>query len=256
MIRILCIGDIVSGAGCDYVRKNLWRFRNAARADLVIANGENSAAGNGISAESADTLFAGGVDVITTGNHVFRQKGTGALLEDNPRILRPANFPDLCPGTGYTVFEAGGCRVLVISLLGTIFMEPVLNSPFECADRILARERGRFDASIVDFHAEATSEKGALAYYLDGRVSALFGTHTHVQTSDARILPKGTGFITDAGMTGAVDSILGVRAEAVVKKFLEKTPQRFSPAEGAIELCGVLFDIENGKTVRAEAVKH
>ncbi len=223
---------------------------------MVIANGENSAAGNGVSAESAKILFSGGVDVITTGNHVYKQKGIGAFLESSPNILRPANYPDACPGGGYVIYSVNGYRVLVISLLGNIYMEVPLNSPFECAEKILKREAGNFDGSILDFHAEATSEKGAMANFLDGRVSAVFGTHTHVQTADARILRGGTGFITDIGMTGAADSILGVQTEIVIKKFTDKMPQRFTPAEGQIELCGVVFDIENGKTIKIEPVKY
>lgn len=255
-MRIMAIGDIVSSGGTAYVKEKLWGARDSLKIDMVIANGENAAEGNGIDIKTAEILFGAGVDVITTGNHVWHKKEIYSYIDRQENLLRPANYPSLCPGNGYVIYNMNGYKVLVISLLGTVFMEPV-NSPFECADRILEREKGGFDIAIVDFHAEATSEKAALANYLDGRITALFGTHTHVMTADARVLRGGTGFITDVGMTGVTDSVLGVNKETIIGKFLTKMPQKFLPAEGQAEMCTAVFDIDPSsfKTLTVETVK-
>lgn len=242
-MNILCIGDIVGNAGCEFLRSHLPALRKLYDAELVIANGENSAEGNGLTPASAEMLFSAGVDVITSGNHVFRRKEIYPLLDDNPRILRPANYPAAAPGHGWTVVDTIHGQICVVSLLGSVFMEP-LESPFTTADAIL-EQVGSDKIVLVDFHAEATSEKRALAYYLDGRVSAVFGTHTHVQTADEEILPGGTGFITDLGMTGPMLSVLGVEREQVLRRYLTKMPVRFSTAPGPCSLCGIILDINN-----------
>ncbi len=255
-IRILTLGDVVADTGCAMIRERLWDIRKREKLDAVIINGENSAVGNGVDKVSADTLFAAGADVLTTGNHVWRKKGIESLLESGAAILRPANYPEPCAGNGYTIIDCRGYRLLVISLLGTVFMDP-MDSPFRTLEKILEREDGNFDISVVDFHAEATSEKIALALHIDGKVSAVFGTHTHVQTNDARVLPHGTGFITDAGMTGVEDSVLGLDAELMIKKFLTKIPQYHNVAKGKISMHGAIFelDTDTGKCIFAETFK-
>lgn len=251
-MNILCVGDVVGSAGCEFVQKHLPSLRRLYEIDLVVANGENSAEGNGLSPVSAEQLFTAGVDVITGGNHIFRKKEIAPVLEENPRVLRPANYPDAAPGRGFTVVDTIKGQVLVLNLLGTVFMES-LASPFETADRIL-KEQAEGRIVLVDFHAEATSEKRALAFYLDGRASALFGTHTHVQTADEEILPGGTAFITDLGMTGPTLSVLGVEPKAVVRRYLTKMPSRFVNAATPCSLCGVLLNISN-KNFKAESIK-
>ena len=243
-MKILIIGDVVGQCGTEYLRKNLSSVIKQSGADLVIANGENAAKNNGLDKESAESLFASGVDVITSGNHIWHKFEMQNIIDDYENILRPANYPGECPGNGYVIYNAGGVRVLVISLLGTVYLES-LTSPFETAEKILCREEGKYDVSIIDFHAEATSEKAALARYLDGRLTALVGTHTHVQTADERILPQGTAFITDIGMTGAYESILGVVPERVIKKFTAKMPTRFEQAEGECQFNAVLIEVDN-----------
>lgn len=251
-IRILALGDVVSDTGCRFIRERLWSIRQRERLDAVVINAENSAVGNGIDKASSDMLFSAGADVLTTGNHVWRKKGVDILLEENESILRPANLPEPCVGNGYTIFDCRGYKILVVSLLGTVFMD-AFESPFRVLDKILEREAGNFDLSIVDFHAEATSEKIGLALHVDGRVSAIFGTHTHVQTSDARVLPNGTGFISDAGMTGVEDSVLGLDPELMIKKFMTKIPQYHNVAKGKITMHGVIFelDTDTGKCLSA-----
>ena len=254
-MRILALGDAVGAAGVGFLSegRRLSRLRESLHADLVIVNAENSAPGNGMTPDSARALFAAGADVLTGGNHSFRRREIGSFLDDEEPVLRPANYPAAAPGHGFCLTECAGWRLLVINLIGCVYMEP-MESPFTCADRILKECAGRYDAAIVDFHAEATSEKIALARYLDGRVSAVLGTHTHVATADAQILKGGTGYVTDIGMCGSHAGVLGVSTEAILHKFLVKTPVVFTPAEGQNELHGVLLEIENGKCTRIETV--
>lgn len=242
-MNILAIGDVVGSAGCEFLRSHLSSIKKLYQADFVIVNGENSAEGNGITPLSAEHIFTSGADVITSGNHIFRRKEIFPLLDENPLIVRPANYPPSAPGKGYCIVDTGRVSVCVINLMGTVFLES-LESPFSVADRILAETDPNM-IKIVDIHAEATSEKKALAYYLDGRVSAVFGTHTHVQTSDEQILPKGTGFISDVGMTGPSNSVLGVDPKLVIKRFVTKMPVRFQNAEGPCHLSGVILGIDN-----------
>lgn len=241
-MKILCIGDVVGAAGCEAVRSHLPHIRKTYGIDLVIANGENSAEGNGITPFSAGHLFSSGVDVITTGNHVFRRKEIFGYLEDNPTIIRPYNYPAGAPGRGVTVADTSHARICVINLMGTVFMDS-LDSPFAAADKILASEDAKDAVIIVDFHAEATSEKKSLGYYLDGRVSAVFGTHTHVQTADAALLPAGTAYITDVGMAGPIHSVLGVDPKLTIKRFTTKMPVRFSNAPGPCCINAIILDI-------------
>ncbi len=240
-MNILAIGDVVGSAGCEFVRRHLPALKKLYHADVCIINGENSADGNGITPGSAMHLFTSGADVITTGNHVFRRHEITAYFDENPPVLRPANYPEACPGRGVYLLDTGRALLCVVNLIGTVFMD-ALGNPFAAADAIL-KETG--DAIVVvDFHAEATSEKRALGYYLDGRVAALWGTHTHVQTADEQILPHGTGYITDLGMTGPSVSVLGVEPERVIQRFQTHMPVRFDTAKGACSLSGALFEID------------
>ena len=239
----MAVGDVVGKSGLEYIKSNLWRIRKKENADIVIVNGENSAPGNGITKASADMLFMAGADLITTGNHVFRRSEVYSYLDDNEKILRPANYPKTVPGFGHGIFEFSGTRILVMNLLGTVYMES-LESPFETAQRILEREKDSFDIAVCDIHAEATSEKMAFAHHFDGRIHVVFGTHTHVQTADAKVLAQGTGYITDLGMTGPYDSVLGVKKEIVIKKFIEKMPMRFDEADGKAFFNAAVFDID------------
>jgi len=254
-MRVLCLGDVVGDEGVRYLSagRRLSRLRDSLGADLVIVNAENSAAGNGMTPQSAEAILDAGADVLTGGNHTWRRREIGTVLDDREEILRPGNFPSQAAGHGWCIADASGWRVLVMNLSGCVYMESV-ESPFTAADRILREAAGKYDEAVLDIHAEATSEKMALARYLDGRVSAVFGTHTHVATADAQVLPGGTGYITDVGMCGSHAGILGVATEPILHKFLVKTPVQFTPAVGDCALHGVLFEIQSGKCVKAEGI--
>lgn len=251
-MNILCVGDVVGAAGCRYLREKLPELKRQLRADVVIVNGENSAEGNGILPNSAQALFDAGADVITGGNHTFRRREILEQLETDDRLLRPANLPGDAPGRGWTVVDRGRFQVTVVNLMGVVFMEPIDN-PFYALDRVL-KEAGEPRFCVVDIHAEATAEKKGLAFYADGRISAMFGTHTHVQTADEQILPGGTGFITDVGMVGPALSCLGVKPELSIAKMKSHLPVRFINAEGPCGLDGVLFTLDD-KTGRTVSVR-
>lgn len=255
-MRIFCIGDVVGSVGCRFLRSKLPALKRVKGIDLVICNGENSADGNGLTPSAAQFLFDSGVDAITLGNHAFRRKEVFEVLDSNPFIARPANFPDgAAPGHGVINIDTGRRVVSVINLMGNMYLESGLDCAFDVIDRTLTQAEGRI--ILVDFHAEATSEKRAMGYYLDGKVSAVFGTHTHVQTSDAQVLPNGTGYITDLGMTGTVHSVLGVKTDIIINKFKTKLPARFDLADGECRLEGALFDIDDntGKCKTAESLR-
>lgn len=253
-MKILAIGDIVSKQGCECLRSNVFALKREYGADLVIANGENSAVGNGILPQSAKFIFDSGVDVITLGNHALRRPEIADYLEENEFIIRPANYHSSAPGKGTVILDKGPVRVAVINLQGAVYLDNIEN-PFDAADREVAfAKREGADIIIVDFHAEASSEKRAMGFYLDGRISALFGTHTHVQTSDEQILPNGTGYITDLGMTGPYYSVLGIEPEIAIRKMKTNLPVRFVNADGPCTMEGCCFDIDSktGKTVQIE----
>ena len=249
MFNILCVGDIVGASGVEFIRRNLWNIRKNNNIDCVIANGENSAGGNGIDAKSAIIIFESGVDVITTGNHVWQKNSFHDFLDENKFVLRPANFPDFCPGLGYNIINISGYKILFINLLGTVYMEPGIESGFVTVDKIFLREKNNYDFAVIDIHAEATSEKQALAKYIDNKnlkSGIIFGTHTHVQTADEKILKNGAGYITDLGMTGSKDSILGIKSELIIQKFITKMPVKFEVDEENIKLQGIICKIETG----------
>lgn len=252
-MKILIIGDVVGPCGTEYLRQNLSSIAREHKVDMIIANGENAAKNNGLDGSTANTIFSSGVDVITSGNHIWHKFEMQNIIDDYPNILRPANYPGECPGSGYVIYNACGVRVLVISVLGTVYLDS-LESPFITVERILKREEGNFDISIVDIHAEATSEKAAFARYFDGKVTSVVGTHTHVQTADERILPNGTAFITDLGMTGAYESILGVECERIIYKFMTKMPTRFEQAEGPCQFNGAIVTVDDS-TYKAKSIE-
>ncbi len=243
-MKILAIGDVVGAKSIEYLNARLWKYREANRVDFVVANGENASDIHGISAPDARSLLDAGADLITLGNHTYGRRDICTLLSDSERIIRPANYPPMAPGGGYTLLRIGGCRLLCINVLGTALMES-LACPFQTVDRILEREAGNYDISLMDIHAEATSEKIALARYFDGRITMMFGTHTHVQTADEQILPGGSGYITDLGMTGPVGGVIGTDSEAVIEKFRTKMPVRFRVADGEISAHGALFTLSD-----------
>jgi 2',3'-cyclic-nucleotide 2'-phosphodiesterase len=243
-LKILFIGDIVGRPGRQALERHLGRLVDTCFVDLVVANGENAAGGFGLTIEVSQELYALGVQVITSGNHIWDKKESLERLLSDERVLRPANYPEGVAGTGSSVFAtAGGVGVGVINLEGRVFMAN-LECPFRVADRIVEDLRRQTPIILVDFHAEATSEKIALGHYLAGRVSAVVGTHTHVQTADERILAGGTAFITDVGMTGSRDSVIGIRKDIAIEKFLKQTPMRFEIAKKEPVLSAVLLEID------------
>ena len=243
-MKILTIGDVVGEAGLDALHALLRRIKRDTGADFVIVNGEN-AAGNGVLPRQAEDIFDAGADVVTLGNHAFGKQQIVPYLDEHSDILRPANLAPQSPGQGWGIFDGPqGSRLLVIDLIGRCDMKYGPDNPFLCVDRILKENEGRYDVALVEFHANATSEKLAMGYYLDGRVSAVWGTHTHVQTADERVNPKGTGYITDLGMTGPYHSVLGVRIEQSIAMFRGDLTEYFKTAPGDCAVSGAVFEIE------------
>jgi 2',3'-cyclic-nucleotide 2'-phosphodiesterase len=243
-VRVLFIGDIVGRPGRAGLASAMPRIRERHAPDLVIANGENSAGGLGITEKTANQLFDAGVDVITTGNHVYRHRDAYEFLDRSDRVIRPANYMTGSPGRGSTVVTASDRRVAVVNLSGSVQLR-VARSPFPEADAIVDRLSGEADALIVDFHAEVTSEKIAMGWHLDGRVAAVLGTHTHVPTADARVLPGGTAFISDVGMTGSRAGVIGVRREQAVESFRTQMPVKFDTADEDVWVNAVLVDVRD-----------
>ncbi len=258
MVEILFFGDVVGRPGRTGVKQYLAGLKGGGEPDLVIANGENASGGRGIDPETAEALRDDGVDILTTGNHVWQNRAIGAYLDETSRVLRPHNFPPGCPGRGWTVVPTrdSSVPVAVINLIGRVFMGPA-DCPFRAADDAVRAVAGQARVIIVDMHGEATSEKGAMGRFLDGRVSAVIGTHTHVQTADEDVFPGGTAFLTDAGMCGPVDSVLGVRTDRVVGRFLTQMPNRFDVAGGPVVVQGASISVDagSGKASRIRRVQ-
>jgi metallophosphoesterase (TIGR00282 family) len=253
-VNILFIGDIIGKPGRKAVRELLPSLRERFQVDLVVANGENASGGIGISAREADELLSGGINVLTSGNHIWKKKEVLTYIQQNSDLIRPANFPNETPGNGSVIKETrSGHRIGIINLLGRTFMEAV-----DCPFRKSLEERSRLlkETSIilVDFHAEATSEKVALGWFLDGKVSAVLGTHTHVQTSDEKILPQGTAYMTDVGMTGPADSVIGVKKELAIERFLTQMPNKFEVAKRNLVLEAAVLSIDP-QTGRAMGIR-
>ena len=256
-MRILCIGDVTSPKGVDHLRQNLWRIRKEKRIDFCVVNAENASVITGASASEAETLFASGADCLTGGNHTLRNKSVYTYLDDTEAMLRPLNFGDGAPGHGYAILDCNGYKIMVINVMGNIGIEPVLDNPYAYIDRALEREKGRYDFAIMDVHAEATGEKAALGYAYDGKISVIYGTHTHVPTCDGIILPAGTGYISDLGMCGESGGVLGMDPSLVVRQLRSRMPIKFEPAKGAPSADGVIFEVNqsNGKVLSIERIK-
>ena len=255
-MKILAIGDVVGEQTLDYLRQNLPTARRAHGADLVIANGENVCDIHGLSPRCAEALFDAGVDFITSGNHIFDRRDTHQLLEDATRIIRPCNYPAECPGEGAKLItSADGWQILVVNVSGVAFMD-ALGNPYTAVQHALDSYRGRYDVAVLDIHAEATSEKLAIACDFDGKIQVIFGTHTHVPTADERVLPHGTGYITDLGMCGESGGILGMEPESVIFKMKTHLPGRFKIASGECFADGVVFTLDAaGKCTFTERIK-
>jgi 2',3'-cyclic-nucleotide 2'-phosphodiesterase len=253
VVRILFLGDVFGNAGLDAVERHVRALRDELDLDLVLANGENVAGGAGITARLGTRLLAAGIDCLTLGNHTWRRDGTGSYLASAERVVRPANYLRTLPGRGMlTVPARDGTPVTVLNLLGRLTLEPAC-SPFEIVDRLVGEALATSPVLIVDVHAEATSEKVAMGWHLAGRATAVLGTHTHIQTNDARVLPGGTAYVTDLGMTGPHDSVIGVKKELILRRFLHQQPVRSEPADGDVRLEGAL--LECGADGRATSVE-
>lgn len=253
-MRVLILGDVMGRPARRAVRDLVPSLIDKEEIDLVVANAENAAGGMGVDLKSAKELLSAGVQVLTSGNHIWKKKEIYPFLDEQESLIRPANYPAGAPGKGWCVWQHNGLRALVINLQGRVFMPNHVDDPFRCVDEILKQQGSQSPVVIVDMHAEATSEKYAMGWYLDGRASIVFGTHTHVQTADERILPGGTAYITDLGMCGPFDSVIGMEKETVIRGFITQLPRQFEVAQDNVVLQGVIADIddENG---RAHAIR-
>ena len=252
-MKILMIGDVYGEPGCAALAKLLPKLRDQHRADFTVVNVENAAGGFGVTQPIAESILDLGVDVMTTGNHVWDKKETASYIVKENRLLRPANYPEGTPGAGWITVKAGPHRVTVINLMGRVFMHPI-DCPFRKVEAMLEATGGETPIRLVDFHCEATSESVAMGWWLDGKVSAVVGTHRHVQTADERILPGGTAYITDLGMTGPTDGVIGVNREQILNRFLYQMPIRFETAKGPAKLHGVVITVDP-ETGRASAIE-
>ena len=253
-MRILFIGDIAGEPGRRAIKELVPKIKMKAGIEFVIGNGENVAGGSGITPALADELFSYGIDVLTSGDHIWKRKEIVDYIQTRKSLLRPANYPQDVPGSGSTIVQSeSGTDIGVINLMGRVFMQAI-ECPFRVGKKEVERLKQKARVIVVDMHAEATSEKVALGWYLDGSVSAIIGTHTHIQTADEKILPGGTAFISDAGMTGPFDSVIGRKKEQILMRFLTQMPARFEMAEGDVQLHGVILDIDE-KTGKANSIK-
>jgi metallophosphoesterase (TIGR00282 family) len=252
-LKVLFLGDVFGKPGREILKKKLPSLVEENNVDFIIANGENAAGGIGITPDICETLLYMGVDIITSGNHIYKKREIYDYIERQPRLLKPANYPPSTPGSGYHIMsDKKNNKIAVINICGRVFID-YFDCPFRTIDKILSNVRKETPVIIVDFHAEVTSEKVAMGWYLDGRVSAVVGTHTHVQTADERILPGGTAYITDVGMVGPRNSVIGVKKENIIKKFLTMMPQKFTVSEDDYLVNGVVINI-NEKNGRAESI--
>ncbi|KAA3631607.1 MAG: TIGR00282 family metallophosphoesterase [Proteobacteria bacterium] len=255
---ILFVGDVVAKGGRQVLFSSLEAFEAEYDIDLVVVNGENAAGGFGVTRAVVEEFFAHGVDVLTSGNHAWDKREALEFIDEMPRLLRPHNYPPGTPGSGWYVATArNGERVGILNTMGRVFMHPDLDCPFRCADEVLAARPADVKTVLVDFHAEASSEKVAMGWYLDGRVSAVVGTHTHVPTADERLLPQGTAYISDVGMTGCYNSVIGMKTDLSLGRFVSKLPQRLEPANGPATLSAVLIDVDerSGRARRIERIR-
>jgi metallophosphoesterase (TIGR00282 family) len=249
-MRVMILGDVMGRPARRAVRDLVPSLIAKEEIDLVVANAENAAGGMGVDIKSAKELLSAGVQVLTSGNHIWKKKEIYSFLDDQESLIRPANFPAGAPGKGWCLWQHNGLRALVINLQGRVFMPNHVDDPFHCVDEILRQHAPQSPVVIVDMHAEATSEKYAMGWYLDGRASVVFGTHTHVQTADERILPAGTAYITDVGMCGPFDSVIGMEKEAVIRGFITQLPRQFEVAQDNVVLQGAIVDIDDNGRAR------
>jgi len=255
LLRLLFIGDVFAKAGRQVLANNLEKLKSVYKWDVCIANAENAAGGKGINFNTAQEIFSCGVDTITLGNHTWSRKEVLNFIDNCEKIVRPSNYSKNVPGRGKLILEKNGVRIGIINLIGRVYMDSWAECPFQTADRDISALRQHCKVIIVDFHAEATSEKLALAYYLDGRVSAVIGTHTHVQTADEKILDNKTAYISDVGMTGPADGIIGVNRDQVIRKFVTGMPVSFEPAKGRTCLNAVMIDIDENTGQAREIIR-
>ena len=255
-MRVMLVGDVIGRPGRRAFRKYVQQLRKEKGIDVVIANGENSAAGKGLTRTSLDELYSGGADIVTTGNHVWDKKDVLEFIDSEPFLIRPANYPEGAPGKGYCLYPFKAKTIGVMNLSGRSFM-PALDCPFQKVDELLKEMQDQCDIIFLDFHAETTSEKMAMGWYLDGRVNGVVGTHTHIQTSDARVLPQGTAYITDLGMVGPWNSVLGVQTDKIIYKFITGLPVRFEVEEqGPQGFSAIIVEIDDktNKTLGIESI--
>ncbi len=254
-MKILAIGDIVGTRAISHLSKNLWKLRDARKIDYVIANGENASEIHGVSAADAQAILDSGVDFITLGNHTWNKRDIYQFLDSHSdSIIRPANYSGSAPGYGHAIVNVNGYRLLIINALGQVYMDAV-GDPFDAIELILAREEGNYDFSVLDFHAEATSEKYAIARYFDGKINIIFGTHTHVPTADVQLLNGGTAYVTDLGMTGPRNGVLGVDSARTLTKIKMHMPAQFIVADGEISSDAVIFELDGEKVIKAERIE-
>ena len=243
-MKILAVGDVIGSGGCKFIEKNLRTLKQETGAELVIVNAENANDQNGLDRESAELLLSSGADILTGGNHSLQKYDLFSTLEDNDCVLRPLNFSPAAPGKGYCIFTSGcGMRILVISVCGQVFMD-TYNSPFGETEKLLNSQKDLYDFAVCDFHGEATSEKQAFAKYFEGRIQIVYGTHTHVQTADERLTSMGGAYISDIGMTGVGESVIGMSYDSSVSRFINGIRKKGMPAKGEITLCGALFTVD------------
>lgn len=252
-MKILAVGDLVGTAGVNELKNKLNLLKRQENIDFIIVNGENSAEGMGITEKNFNDIISQGVDVVTMGNHTWGKKDIFKFI-NHPKIIRPANYPQGVVGKGYSIYECNNKKIAVINLIGRVDINVLSENPFIIVNKIIDKIKEKVDIIIVDFHAEATAEKIAMGYYLDGKVTAIFGTHTHVQTADEKILPQGTGYITDIGMTGPKNSVIGMNIEASIKRFETTLPEKYKIAEGGSIFNGVIFEI-NDENCKVEKVR-
>lgn len=244
-MKILAIGDVTSPGGASHLEKNLWSVRAKYGIDFCVVNGENASFITGISRDGAEVLLRSGADAITGGNHTMQNFSALKMLDEFPEVVRPLNYGEEAPGRGYAVIDTGKCRVLVINAMGNVHMEPQLDAPYSFIDAVLKKEKGNYDISILDIHAEATGEKLAVAHNFDGKINVIFGTHTHVPTADGMILPRGSAYVSDLGMCGESGGILGMDIATVLYKMKTKMPGKFKCASGAPFADAVIFELDD-----------
>jgi hypothetical protein len=253
-MRILILGDVVGRPARRAAQDLVPSLIKSEAIDLAIANAENSAGGMGVDVKSAKELLSAGVQVLTSGNHIWKKKEIYSYLDQHDHLIRPANYPEGAPGKGWCIWRRNDSKALIVNVQGRVFMPNHVEDPFRCVDQILREQREHIAVVVVDMHAEATSEKYAMGWYLDGRASVVFGTHTHVQTADERILPGGTAYITDVGMCGALDSVIGIEREPVIRGFLSQLPRQFEVAKDNVVLQGIVVEIDS-QTGKARDVR-